>query len=110
MPGRELRAEARIAVSRRGKLGSGETWFPCMVLDMSNSGFLMLCTKELAVGQVLDFRCELFPEKVLDCKIEIRHFSDTGLGTKITEIDKKGLTLCQQYLEEQYSDRLNKPK
>lgn len=110
MTTRELRAEARIPVSQRGKLGSGEVWFPCIILDMSNNGFLMLCNRQLAVGQVLDFRCELFPETILDCKIEIRHFSDAGLGTKITEIDKKGISLCQSYLEELYSDRLNKPK
>ena len=108
MQGRELRAAARIAVSRRGKLNSGETWFPCMVLDMSDDGFLMVCNKDLSVGQILDFKCELFPAKVLDCKLQIRHFSDTGLGTKIVQIDPKGHNLCQLFLQEQYSEKLNK--
>ena len=79
-----------------------------MVQDMSDSGFLILCNKELSVGQVLDFRCELFPEKTLTCKIEIRHISESGMGTKIVEIDKKGTGLCQLYLQEQYSLKLNK--
>ncbi len=108
MQGRDLRAEARVAVSRRGNLNSGQAWFPCMVLDMSNHGFLMVCNKELAVGQVVDFKCELFPEKVLDCKVEIKHFSDDGLGTKIVEIDQRGHNLCELFLQEQYSDKLDR--
>jgi PilZ domain-containing protein len=108
MRGRELRAEARIAVSRRGRLQSGETWFPCVVLDMSNRGFQMLCGRELEVGQLLDFRCELFPEKVLYCKVEIRHAGDEVLGTKIVEIDQRGHDLCQRFLEEQYSHKLDR--
>ena len=108
MQGRELRTEARIAVKQRGQLHSGETWFPCVVLDMSNSGFQMLCTRSLDVGQLLDFRCELLPERILDCKLEVRHFNDDALGAKIVEIDRKGHDLCQQYLEEQYSDKLGR--
>jgi hypothetical protein len=105
----ERRAELRIAVSERGTLNSGEPeWFPCMVLDVSDHGFLIVCTKTLSVGQVLQFRCELFPQKTLDCKVEIRHATDSGLGTKIVEIDNKGTGLLQSYLQEQYSTRLNK--
>jgi hypothetical protein len=107
MKGRELRAEARIAVKERGSLNSGDAWFPCMVQDMSDSGFQILCSKELSVGQVLDFRCELFPEKTLTCKIEVRHVSSKGMGTKITEIDNRGTGLIQLYLQEQYSLKLN---
>src|SRR3970282_1586134 len=107
MKGRELRAEARISIRERGSLNTGEAWFPCVVQDMSDSGFQILCSKELSVGQVLDFRCELFPEKTLNCKIEIRHISRSGMGTKITEIDKRGSGLVQLYLQDQYSLKLN---
>jgi hypothetical protein len=117
MKGRELRAEARIAVRERGSLkdgslnigsfDTGDAWFPCVVRDMSDRGFLILCSKELSVGQILEFRCELFPEKTLNCKLEIRHISESGMGTKIIEIDEKGTKLCKLYLEEQYSLKLN---
>ena len=112
MKGRELRAEARIAVRERGSLkgeslNTGDVWFPCIVQDMSDSGFLILCGKDLSVGQVLDFRCELFPEKTLNCKIEVRHISPSGMGTKIIEIDKRGTGLIELYLQEQYSLKLN---
>ena len=104
----ELRGEARMPISQSAALNTGHSWFPCRVLDMSDTGFSIVCNKQLAVGQVLDFRCELYPGKYLDCKIEIKHVNDTGVGTKIVEIDKKGINLCQLFLQEQYSDRLNK--
>jgi len=112
MKGRELRAEARIPVREKGLLSAGEVnigeaWFPCVVRDMSDSGFLILCNKELSVGQVLEFRCEFFPEKTLNCRIQIRHINASGMGTKITEIDKRGTSLIQLYLQEQYSLKLN---
>jgi hypothetical protein len=110
--GRELRGEARIVVRergtlKRGSLGDAAEWFPCMVQDMSDSGFLILCSKELAIGQVLDFRCQLYPEKTLTCKVEVRHISANGAGTKVTEIDNRGASLIKLYLEEQYSLKLN---
>jgi hypothetical protein len=108
MKTRELRAEARIPVSERGSLNSGDVWFPCMVLQMSDSGIQILCSKPLTVGQVLDLKCELFPGKSIECKIEIKHVSDSGMGAKITEIDKRGSGLVLLYLQEQYSLKLNK--
>ena len=88
-------------------MNSGDAWFPCVVQDMSDSGFLILCSKELAVGQILEFRCELFPEKTLNCKIEVRHVSSKGMGTKLVEIDNRGARLIELYLQEQYSLKLN---
>ena len=104
----ELRAEARIPVTRRGNLSAGETWFPCMVLDMSNSGFLMMSNRHLAVGQILDFRCELYPEQVFDCKIEVLRFNEDGAGVKITEIDEKSARLFQLYILEKHAVTLEK--
>jgi hypothetical protein len=112
MKGRELRAEARIPVKEKGSLSAGsvsigDAWFPCVVQDMSDSGFLILCSKDLTVGQLLEFRCELFPEKTLNCKIEVRHVSPAGMGTKIKDIDGRGSRLVELYLQEQYSLKLN---
>jgi hypothetical protein len=104
----ELRAAVRVAVSKRGNLNEGNAWFPCIIVDISDHGFAMVCNKPLIVGQVLDFRAELFPQRYFDCKVEIRHFSEAGAGTKITEIDEKALSLWQLFLQEQYSDQLNK--
>jgi len=86
----------------------GDASFPCLVLDMSDGGFLIMPTVTLEAGQVLDFRCELYPGRLLECKIEVRHVSDSGVGTKITEIDEKGTRLCQLYLQEHYSSKLDR--
>lgn len=116
MKGRELRAEARIPVKEKASLRGGvlvaaataeDGWFPCVVQDMSDTGFLILSSKEVAVGQILEFRCQLFPEKTLNCKIQVRHVSSNGMGTKVVEIDSRGSRLVELYLEEQYSLRLN---
>jgi hypothetical protein len=106
----ELRAEARIPVTQRGNLSAGDAaWFPCMVLDMSSSGFLMVSNTHFEVGQILEFRCELYPEKSLNCMIEVMHSNEDSAGTMITEIDEKAKSLLQVYLEEKYAVKLDKP-
>lgn len=108
MKTRELRAEARMEVRQRGTLSAGEEWFPCLIQDMSSIGFLLMCSRELKVGQVLEFKCQLFPDKLLTCKLEVIHATEGSVGTKIIDIEPRGANLCQLFLQEQYSDRLNK--
>lgn len=86
----------------------GNATFPCLVLDISDGGFLIMPTVTLEEGQVVDFGCELYPDKPLECKIEVRHVGEAGAGTKITEIDDKGHTLVQLFLQEHYSSRLDR--
>lgn len=105
---KELRAEARVEVRQRGNLNAGEEWFPCLVQDMSTIGFLLLCSRDLTVGQTLEFRCQLFPDKLLTCKLEVVHVTDGNVGTKIIDIEPKGTDLCQLFLQQQYSDKLNR--
>lgn len=105
--GRELRAGARLAVKERASLSTGDAWFPCVIQDMSDGGFLISCGKELAVGQVLELKCELFPDRTLNCKVEVRHLSPAGTGAKVVEIDGRGTRLIELYLQEQYSLKLN---
>jgi hypothetical protein len=108
MKSRDLRAEMRVPVSQKGALSSGDTlWFPCLIVDMSDSGILMMSNREIPVGQVLDYRCELFPNQYLECKLKVMHVDDTRLGTKIVEIDEKGMSLCKLFLEEQYAHKLD---
>ena len=107
----ELRAEVRIPVTQRGSLSAGDAWFPCMVLDVSNSGFLMVTNMHLPVGQTLDFRCELYPKKVFECMIEVMHSQDDSAGMMITEIDDNSSRLLHAYVEDKYTVKLdNLPK
>ena len=105
---KDLRADMRIPVNQRGTLNSGDAWFPCLIEDMSESGILIMSNREFSVGQVLDFRCEVFTGKMLECKLEVRHVEETSLGTKIIEIDEEAISLCHDFLEEQYGHRLAK--
>ena len=105
----ELRAEARVPVAQRGKLSAGNDWFACMVLDMSNSGLLLVSNKHLEIGQILEFRCELYPDRDLDCMIEVMHSNDDSAGAMITEIGEKAKSLLEMYLEEKFAIRLGKP-
>lgn len=104
----EQRTEPRVAISRRGTLKSGEIWFPCLVQEISKKGFFLVSSREHTVGQSMELRCALYPEKNLECKVEVRHVNEMGVGAQIVEIDQKGIDLCQLYLQEQYSDRLNR--
>ena len=100
------RAEQRVPVNYRGTLMLEDASFPCLVEDMSKGGILVMSSREFPVGQVLGFKCELFPGKVLECKVEVRHVSDQTFGMQIVEIDEYGSQLCQLYLDEQYADKL----
>ena len=107
MRSRDLRAEMRLPVTHKGALSSGDSlWFPCLIVDMSDSGILMMSNREIAEGQLLDFRCELFPGQFLECRLEVVHVDDTRLGTKIVEIDNKGMSLWKLFLEEQYAHKM----
>jgi len=109
MKNTELRAELRIEVTRRGALtAGGAEGFPCVVQDMSDSGMLIMCTRPLIVGQTLQFKCDLFPDKTLECVIEVVHISEDGVGTKIIEIDEPGMKLIQLFLQEHFTDKVKR--
>jgi len=69
---------------------------------------LIVSNKQLDVGQILEFRCELYPGKILDCMIEIMHSNDDSAGAMITEIDQKGTRLLHEYLEEKLAIKLDR--
>jgi len=108
MPGRNMRAGTRLEVNQRGSLNAGNAWFPCLIVDMSDGGILLMSNREFPIGQILAFKSELFPDRVLECKVEVMHVDDTRLGTKIIEVSDAERKLCQAYLEEQYAERLDK--
>lgn len=97
----ELRAEPRIAVSCRGTLTLGEQSAPCHVQNMCSRGFLIQFSKELPVGQTLRLKCELYPERSVECTVQVRHVNRECLGARVVEISDEGMILCRQFLEEQ---------
>jgi hypothetical protein len=99
----ELRAEVRIPITHRGTLIAPSTPIPCLIQDVSTKGFLIMCTEEFRVGDILELKCELYSERFLQCKIEIRHIKDDCLGTKIVEVSDAGKMLCRQFVDEHFS-------
>ena len=96
----ELRAEPRIAVSCRGTLTLGEKSAPCQIQNMCTRGFLIKFSKELPVGQTLHLKCELYPERSVECTVQVRHVNRDCLGARVVEISDEGMILCRQFLEE----------
>lgn len=93
-------------LSHRAHLRSGATTSPCLLQDVSTNGFFILTNEKYSVGQVLELTCELYSEQVLHCDIEVRHVSDTCIGTKITEISPAAAALLDRFLQERYSLQL----
>lgn len=102
----ELRKEPRIPRARKGTLVLAGLSVPCVVQDLSMKGFLIMCTKPFPVGAELELKSELYPDRFMTCKIRVRHVSDMCLGTEIIEISERSKRLCQEYIEEHYSERL----
>ena len=62
-----------------------------------------MTTTDVAVGDILELKCEFYPDRFLQCKIEVRHITDMCLGTKIVEISDAGRMLCRQFIDEHVS-------
>jgi hypothetical protein len=101
MTKQELRTELRVAVSCRGTLSLGETSAPCLIQNMCSRGFLIKSSKELPVGDVLKLTCELYPERTVECTVQVRHVNRDCLGARVIEISEDGQLLCRRFLEEQ---------
>jgi hypothetical protein len=102
----ELRAEPRVSVTRQGTLRFGDITAPCLIQNMCSRGFLIKSSTSLPVGRVLQLRCELYPEKTVECTVEVRHVNADCLGARVIEISDDGRILCRQFLEEQHAATL----
>lgn len=99
----DLRAEPRVSVSCRGTLQLGDASAPCFIQNMCSRGFLIRSSTELPVGKVLQLRCELYPERSVECTVEVRHVNRDCLGARVLEISEDGRILCKRFLEEQHA-------
>ena len=105
---RERREERRVKLSKRAALLVGAGSVPCLLEDFSSKGFFIVSNRKFSIGQVLDLKCELYPKKILHCRVEVKHIEDTCVGVKIVTISKDGSILLQQFLQEYYSLKLDR--
>lgn len=104
------RAEVRVAMSHIGSLSSPATWVPCLIQDISSNGFQIICDEKRAtgdapttVGETFELKWFPYPDKVLQCRIEIRHITDQCIGTRTVEISDENLLLCRRYIHDRVS-------
>ena len=103
----ELRREERVRVSCRGKLRLGDTIAACHIQNMCSKGFLIKSGKELPVGRSVQLSCELYPEKWVECTVQVRHVNPECLGARVIEMSDDAKTLCRRFLEEQRAANLS---
>ena len=101
----ELRREPRDPVVRRAQLFCDDTWVPCLIQDMSVHGFGITTTRDLSVGQVCQLRCEAYPGQEFQCRVEIRHTSESCLGVSVMEMSEAGRRVCLEMMQDYHSDR-----
>jgi len=97
----ELRAEERVPVNFAGTLRLGDTTTECVVQNMCSRGFLIKADRELPVGRVVHFTCELYPGGVVECTVQVRHVNAGCLGARVTEMSEDDAAVCRRYLAEQ---------
>ena len=108
MAQQELRSESRVSVSKKGTLSNGTDQFPCILQDMSDSGCMLMCTRPIEVGQILDFECEVYPSKTIRCKLEVMHSFNGDIGSRILEMDEESVKLVQLFLQENFAGKLGR--
>lgn len=75
---------------------------------MSDEGLLFICTRDLEIGQILDFSCELYPDEPFECKLEVVHITNGGVGARIVDLDEKTRELIQSFLEERATEKMRR--
>ena len=105
---RDRREEPRVDLSRRATLLVAGASVPCLLQNFSGKGFFIISNQQFAIGQILDLKCELYPDRFLRCRVEVKHISETCVGTKIMSISEEGRVLLQQFLQEYYSLKLDR--
>jgi hypothetical protein len=97
-----------MPVSHRGELGDGLGIYKCLVHDVSIGGMLIVCTEKFKIGEIVDLTCALTPDFTLQCKIEVRHYDEDGMGAKIVQISESAAADYKRYVDSFYSDDILK--
>ena len=103
-----LRDSPRFAVTPKSDIYCGEKMYKALVQDLSDSGMLLICSREFAVGDILGVHLNLAPGVAVDCEVEVRHSTELGTGVKIDYMDEQNRNNYQGYLQEFFSQQLNK--
>ena len=99
----------RFPYNERGELSDKDVRFPCLIQEVSVSGFFIICARDPLVGQELGVRFELTPGHVHQCKIRVQHIENGCFGAEITDTgEKEGV--FQKFLESRYMESKNQQR
>ena len=102
------RRAPRFPVTPKGEVTEGGKTLRAIVQDVSDSGVLLVCSKEFTPGQILGLRLHLSTGTFVDCEIEVRHSNDMGTGARISKMDELNRRSYERYLQEFFSQQLGK--
>jgi hypothetical protein len=105
---RSLRSSPRFAVTMKCSIFYEDKLSPAMVQDLSDGGMLLQCSRDFKPGTIFGVHLNLSHGASVDCEVEVRNRSEMGIGVKIDYIDDKDRNLYQAYLQEFFSQQLNK--
>src|SRR5436853_2144180 len=98
----EQRSEPRVPVSFSGTLRIGdETAVACHIQNMCSRGFLIRAASDLPVGRIVQLTCQLYPDRAVECIVQVRHVNRECLGARVTEMSDAHRLVCRTFLAEQ---------
>ena len=95
------RKEARVEVSRSGRLQRGALSAPCKVLDVSETGVRIESRLFVKNGDALQLVIELDHGTTLTCGLQVIHVRSPKFGAKITSISPEDRERLAHILDEQ---------
>ena len=101
----ERRKERRLDVDIAAALFHGERAVPCRVLNICSKGFLIESDRRLPVGEAVSLRVPLYPQRIVDCVVQIRHVNADRVGALVTQISGEDQALCARFLAEKKQAR-----
>ncbi len=93
---RAPRADATL----RGEVFDGAVGSKVLIQDISDSGVLMICTRQFDPGKTLGLRFLLNAGNSIDCTVEVRHSNELGTGAMIVFMDEKYRSAYDQHLRD----------
>ena len=103
-----LRKAPRFTVTPKSDIFFEDKLYKALVQDLSDGGMLLLCNRDFDPGTIIGVHLNLAPGVAVDCEVEVRHCTDAGIGVKIDYMDDANRKAYQAYLQEFFSQQLNK--
>lgn len=102
------RKSPRFTVTPKSDIFFEDKMYKALAQDLSDSGMLLLCSRDFDAGAIIGVHLNLAPGIAVDCEVEVRHCTEMGIGVKIDYMDDQNRKAYQIFLQEQFSQQLNK--